>query len=351
MATAFPDPANPDLHGRAIESPPSLADEAWDDELAALLTADLERLLPLESTSLLDAAARHALLPAGKLLRPMLLVRSALAAGGLAERVLPAAAGLECAHVGSLIHDDLIDQDSVRRGRRAVHDHYGPGVAIVAGNSLFFTWFEALAECAARGVPHARIVAAARLQARAGRLVCEGAARELAQAAVLETSVEDYMEMVRLKTAALTSAACWIGATLAGARPARTEALAAFGEALGMAFQIRDDLLPYGPASEDVGKPANSDLRNRRPTLPVLIARDQATPAQRDELLHAFTTQPTDEHAEAIRAVVTATGADFAAAEAAERHTTLAIRHLSRVPETIHRRHLEALAIGRGAGR
>ncbi|WP_406503257.1 polyprenyl synthetase family protein [Streptomyces sp. NBC_00212] len=337
MTTAFPDPIAPVLPAKPPASTPPITAQPQDNDLAALLTADLELRLPTESNSLLGAAARHALLPAGKLLRPMLLVRSALAAGGSAEWVLPAAAGLECAHVGSLIHDDLIDEDTVRRGRRAVHDSYGPAVAIVTGNALFFTWFEALAECTERGVPHARIVAATRVQAQAGRLVCEGAARELAQAAALGTSVEGYMEMVRLKTAALTSAACRIGAVLAGASAANTEAL-------GMAFQIRDDLLPYTSAPESVGKPTESDLRNQRPTLPVLIARDRATPTQREQLLLAFTTQPSDRNTEVIRAVIASTGADEAAVEAAARQTALALDHLSRVPASVHRRHLASLA-------
>lgn len=290
----------------------------------------------------LTEACAAALDPPGKLMRPLLLVYSALAVGGQLEQVVPAAAGLECAHAGSLVHDDLIDRDAVRRGRAAVHARFGPGTAVVAGNSLFFAWFDALAECADRGVPAPRIVAAMRVQARAGREACEGAARELVQTGDLGIPVEAYLEMARLKTAVLFSAACRIGAALAGAGEGEAAALAGYGEALGIAFQIRDDLLPYTGGVPD--KPSDSDLRNQRPTLPVLLARDHAGPAQREQLAHAFSTPPDDRSGKRIRELVTATGGLNAAAELARTHIRRALAHLDALPDTTARDRLCAFA-------
>ncbi|MEU6064509.1 polyprenyl synthetase family protein [Streptomyces sp. NPDC047082] len=296
---------------------------------------------------MLTEACAAALDPPGKLLRPLLLVHSALAVGGVLEQVVPAAAGLECAHAGSLVHDDLIDRDAVRRGRAAVHARFGPGTAVVAGNSLFFAWFDALAECADRGVPASRIVTAMRVQARAGREACEGAARELAQTGDLGIPVEAYLEMARLKTAVLFSAACRIGAALAGAGECEAAALAGYGEALGIAFQIRDDLLPYTGGLS--GKPSDSDLRNQRPTLPVLLARDHAGPAQREQLARAFTTPPDERTGNRMRELVAATGALHTAAELAQEHIRRALAHLDALRETPARNRLRAIAVDRTA--
>ncbi|MEU6915782.1 polyprenyl synthetase family protein [Streptomyces olindensis] len=288
-------------------------------------------------------AAGHALLPAGKLLRPLLLVHSAAVVGGDIAQIMPAAAGLECAHVGSLVHDDLVDGDDLRRGRAAVHGKFGFPTALVTGNALFFAWFEALGRCVERGVPHRRVVTAMRIQAETGRQVCEGAALEVAMAGSLVTPVSEYLEMVRLKTAVVTAAACRIGAVLAGATRPRAATLGAFGEAVGLAFQIRDDLLPYADERAAAGKPADSDLRNLRPTLPVLLARDRATAVQRAALAEAFAALPDAGARRRVRTLVERTGALADADRHAREWTAQALGHLHRLPATPHRQALRQL--------
>lgn len=145
-------------------------------------------------------AAGHALLPGGKLLRPLLLVYSAAAVGGDIAQIMPAAAGLECAHAGSLVHDDLVDGDDLRCGREAVHGKFGFATALVTGNALFFAWFEALGRCVERGVPHRRIVKAMRIQAETGRQVCEGAALEVAMAGSLAAAIHFMATSARYLT-------------------------------------------------------------------------------------------------------------------------------------------------------
>ncbi|GAA2967070.1 polyprenyl synthetase family protein [Actinokineospora diospyrosa] len=255
----------------------------------------------------ISAAARYAMLPPGKLLRPLLLLRSTLALGGAVEDAVPAAVGMECAHVGGLIHEDLIDQSDARRGRASVHGRFGAGTAVATGNALLFTWFEALADS---GVPADTLVEVMRVQADAGRLACRGVALELAMALETDLPVSTYLEMVHYKTAAMTAAACRVGALLAGAGPQRTAALAGFGEALGMATQIRADLAPHRPHGDQVGAPSS-----RRPTLPLLLTQ------HRGQVLIDAVHQATD---------------------LAEHYVDRAHAHLAQIPDSPHRRALEA---------
>ncbi|MEW1774313.1 polyprenyl synthetase family protein [Streptomyces sp. NPDC086777] len=212
-----------------------------------------------------------ALHPPGKLLRPVLLLESAAAVGGAYERVMPAAVGVELVHVASLLHDDVLDDDRLRRGKPSGHARFGADAAVLAGDALMFALFEQVVECGRRGVPEAAVNRAVGLLARAGGRMARGVARELDPVPAPDV-VGGYLEMVRLKTGALLSACCATGAVLGGGSPEQARALAGYGEALGVAFQIRDDLLPYGPEAGREGKPADSDLRNDRPSLPLLLA-------------------------------------------------------------------------------
>ncbi|MET8828315.1 polyprenyl synthetase family protein [Streptomyces sp. NPDC004610] len=274
----------------------------------------------------------YAMLPPGKLLRPVLLLCSALASGAPLHPVVPAAVGFEAAHVGSLLHDDIIDQDGERRNRPAAHTVFGPARAIIAGNALYFEWFAALTECARRGIPADRVVHALRIQAAAGTRVCRGAYDEITMTGAIDSPVEDYLRMAEGKTAVLFEAACRVGAVLAGAERRTVDGLGRFGHHLGMAFQMRDDLLPYdAQPSTPSGKPQISDLRNRRPTLPILLAHHTAGPTDRETLRR--TLLDTDDPSAALtamRALVTRLGALDAAREMVSREADRACGALSR---------------------
>ncbi|GIH22235.1 serralysin [Acrocarpospora phusangensis] len=245
------------------------------DGYAALLHEEIERRW-LSGGRILDAMCRHALAPGGKLMRPVLLLESAVAVGGRAESVLPAALGTECGHVASLVHDDIIDGDETRRGRPAVHSAFGTDQAIVAGDALIFFLFQCLAECRETGVPEDRIVAALDVVARAGYDLCRGQSLESELKGDVSCDVDTYLEMIRLKTAALFRASCESGAILGQGPQDHIHALAQYGEHLGTAFQIHDDLLAYTSDAETTGKAAASDVRNRRLTLPVILAYQRA---------------------------------------------------------------------------
>jgi geranylgeranyl pyrophosphate synthase len=291
---------------------------------------------------------RWALLPSGKLIRPLLLLESAVAVGGDYEAVLPAAVGTELAHVGSLIHDDIIDEDVVRRGRAAVHARFGPHYAIVGGDSLFFALFEELGECRRRGVPDAAVADAMEILSRAGWHVTSGAMREVGLSGWVELAAEDgpdvagYVQMVRGKTAALMRAACQVGAVLGGGSREQADALAGYGEALGIAFQIRDDVLPYLGGEPRADKPAGSDLRNQRPALPLLLAARLGTAAQRRRLVELA--RGGAEAGDGMRQLVADTGALAEARTMAEDYLAECRRHLTVLPAGEHRDHLGQVA-------
>ncbi|RLQ03393.1 polyprenyl synthetase family protein [Micromonospora sp. BL1] len=262
---------------------PPFIDDLARSESGRLLRAELGRRWP-ETPDQLDAIVRYALLPAGKMLRPMMTLHAAEAVGGSPRDVLAAALGTEYLHVATLVHDDIIDADTLRRGRPAVPVAYGIPGAIVAGDHLIFHAFRAVVE-GGRAVPPASVVAAVTALAEAGQDLCRGQALEERLVGDLDAGARWYPEMIRLKTGSLFRAVCHIGALLGGADPLVSAALARYGEHVGTAFQIRDDLLSYLSTPERTGKPATSDLNNGRPTLPLLLAYDAVGDAARVELL------------------------------------------------------------------
>jgi geranylgeranyl diphosphate synthase type I len=258
-------------------------DDLARSQSGRLLRQEMGRRWP-ETADQLTAIARYALLPAGKLLRPIMTLHAAEAVGGAPADVLAAALGMEYLHVATLVHDDIIDADALRRGRPAVQAAYGIPSAIVTGDHLIFSAFAAIADEQA-SVPPAQVAAAAAVLAGAGRDLCRGQMLEEQLVGDLDAGAVWYLDMIRLKTGALFRAVCHIGALLGGADQEVACGLARYGEHVGIAFQIRDDLLDYLAGPEQTGRLTASDLRNGRPTLPLLLAYDAATDAQRLELV------------------------------------------------------------------
>jgi len=247
-------------------------------DVLAMVRDELTRRLD-DRESGLDAVCAYALEPSGKLLRPVLVVESALAVGGSAEAVLPAAIGVECGHVASLIHDDIVDNDELRRGRLSVPRRYGVATALLAGDMLLLSMFDHLIRCRGTGVPDHRILDAATVLIGACRDLCGGEHLELDLVGAARLDVADYLAVVRGKTAAAFRGACVLGGILGGGSPELVEALGEYGTNMGIAFQIQDDLLPYTSDASTSGKPVTSDVANRRLTLPLIMAYKTASPA------------------------------------------------------------------------
>ncbi|MEW2287450.1 polyprenyl synthetase family protein [Streptomyces sp. NPDC047841] len=306
----------------------SLAVTSTGDTYLPLLEAELLRWVG-SGDSMLELACLDALFPTGKLLRPVLCMESAKAVGGTAEQVLAFAAGIECLHVASLVHDDIVDQDPVRRGRASTAEQYGLAEALVAGDGLSMAGIAALLGSG----PADRVLHAVRLTVQALRHMCRGIMRETEIRGDLTCGVPTALNVMEAKTAALTGAACQAGAILAGATPRQHQALRRYGEQLGMAFQIRDDLLPYTAEDQVTGKTATSDVANLQPTLPVLLAYEAADEAGRHRLTTVFRggTDPVTAHRDLL-AVLTRTGALTEAARMATDRAERARAELTGLP-------------------
>ncbi len=250
---------------------------------ATQVQADLDRLLPLLDARLtapfrdgeaarLAEAMRYSLEAGGKRVRPVLCLLAAEAVGGPAEDALSGALALEYVHTYSLIHDDLpaMDDDDLRRGRPTNHKVYGEGHAILAGDGLLTAAFGVLA--AGPGDPARQLEALALLAEAAGwRGMVGGQALDL-EGETLDHYDLDHLRLIhRLKTGALLRASLEMGAVLGGARPAERQALRAYGEAIGLAFQIQDDILDATATDADLGKRAGKDAGRGKITYPSLL--------------------------------------------------------------------------------
>jgi geranylgeranyl pyrophosphate synthase len=329
-----------DVTVSAVDLTASLAVSEPDEALTLRRLKSLGELIERQllqdwsADSQLANVCRYAVSAPGKFFRPILLLESALAVGGDAYQVLPAAAGTEGAHVASLMHDDIIDGDQMRRGLPAVHVVFGRDDTIVGGDALIFYLFGALANCADRGVESSRIVMAMNRAAEAGHDLCRGQMLEEAIRSDYDCKLDSYLEMIELKTGALFRASCFIGATLGGGSELAAAALARYGTCLGIAFQIRDDLLPYLSSDEEAGKSRMSDLANRRMTLPFLLCREQA--GEQVAELDALMTGQDDLQGryERLSYLLNASGSITRAVEMASRYAAEAIDALSILPDS-----------------
>jgi geranylgeranyl diphosphate synthase type II len=239
------------------------------EERRRMVDAALDRLLPPESEwpELLHKAMRYSIFCGGKRLRPILCMASAEACGGRTEDALLPAVALECLHTYTLIHDDLpaMDNDDLRRGKPTSHKVFGEGNAILAGDALLTFAFEALAPAAQAATLTWELARAA-----GSRGVAGGQYEDLAA----EGSAPDLKRVRRIhihKTAKLIQAACRMGAIAANAPAKHVEALGRYGEKVGLAFQIADDILNETSTPEQLGKATGSDAAHGKLTYVAVV--------------------------------------------------------------------------------
>jgi geranylgeranyl diphosphate synthase type I len=220
----------------------------------------------------LSKASAHLLLAGGKRLRPAVVILAADAVNeGSSQDIMPAALALEITHTFTLIHDDIMDADQVRRGVPTVHTLWNESTAILAGDVLYAQAFEFI--CNAVAEDRAKVKAVAML-ARTCSEICFGQHMDVSFASREDVDRIEYMEMVGKKTGALYAAAAAIGGMLAGGDNRQVKALYEWGYNSGIAFQIQDDLIDLAPSKKS-GKDRGSDLREGKETLIAIIAREK----------------------------------------------------------------------------
>jgi geranylgeranyl diphosphate synthase, type I len=236
-----------------------------------------------------DAELRPVEYQGGKRVRPIVCLLSCEAAGGDAAQAMPAAAAVELVHNFSLVHDDIEDGSHYRRGRRTVWDVWGAAQAINAGDGLFVLARQALHRLLERGVPLARCQAVSAALDRACLLLCEGQHFDMAFEGRLDVDLDQYLAMIRRKTATLLATAAQMGVLVASDDGALAGDYYRFGENLGLAFQIQDDILGIWGDEEHTGKSTATDIRDKKKTLPVVYVLNQPTePALARQLAEVY---------------------------------------------------------------
>ena len=249
------------------------------DSIQKKVDRSLDRWLPSEKIRpvSLHRAMRYSIFSGGKRLRPVLLLAAAEACGGKAASALPAACAVECIHTYSLIHDDLpcMDDDDLRRGRPTSHKVFGEGIAVLAGDALLTIAFEILAET--KPTPrHSLQDFFLELTSAAGSSSLIGGQVADIEAENKLSTPQDLLFIHRRKTAAMISASLRIGAMTADAPCKDVRALGKFGESLGLAFQIMDDILDVTQSTETLGKSAGKDLTAGKTTYPAVFGLEKS---------------------------------------------------------------------------
>jgi len=237
-------------------------------------------------------ASRHLMNAGGKRFRPMLVLVAAEFGDPQAPGVVPAAVGVELTHLASLYHDDVMDEADLRRGAKSANARWDNSVAILTGDFLFAQASEVIADLGPDAV---------RIQARTFARLVEGQIRETVGVREGEDPLAHYLQVVADKTGSLISTSARYGAMMSGAGSRVEALLTEFGERIGSAFQLSDDVIDIASETGQSGKTPGTDLREGVPTLPVLIARTSGDPGD-ERLLHLLDSDLTDDarHAEAL---------------------------------------------------
>lgn len=239
--------------------------QAVNDLISARMASDNAPRIPEVTAHLVEAG--------GKRLRPLLTLATARMCGYSGDDHVKLAATVEFIHTATLLHDDVVDESAQRRGRPTANLLWDNKSSVLVGDYLFARSFQLMVETGSLRVLD--------ILANAAAVIAEGEVLQLSAAANIATTEEIYLQVVRGKTAALFAAACEVGGVISSAGEEQVTALQSYGDALGIAFQIVDDLLDYGGASAALGKNTGDDFREGKLTLPVILSIANATPSER----------------------------------------------------------------------
>ncbi|MDP3083689.1 MAG: polyprenyl synthetase family protein [Rubrivivax sp.] len=281
--------------------------------------------------SLIDQIAQYIISAGGKRIRPRLVLLFSQALGFEGPERFELAAIVEFIHTATLLHDDVVDESMLRRGRATSNAVFGNAASVLVGDFLYSRAFQMMVS-----VNRMRVLD---VLAEATNVIAEGEVLQLMNMHDADLAVDEYLRVIRFKTAKLFEASARLGAVLGNASPQIEDACAGYGRALGTAFQLVDDLLDYDGDSEALGKSVGDDLREGKPTLPLLIAMERADEGERALIRGAI------EHGEVaqmpqILEIVRRTGALDATRAAAQREADQARDCLDMLPPSAVRQAL-----------
>lgn len=247
--------------------------------LKDMVVAHIYQAVPSKNPATLYEPIRYALASGGKRLRPVLLLLVCEAAGGKVEDALDAAVALEMVHNFTLVHDDIMDNDDLRRGQETVHKKWDENVAILSGDALLVLAYSMLHRRS-----HARLAQVLDDFSRGILQVCEGQTLDKEFEFRNDVTLDEYFDMIDKKTAELFSVACHVGSILGGGSGEQMAAMKIYGKKLGRAFQIQDDLLDVIAEENVLGKDIGSDLEANKKTFLVVHALQNANDEQKQQL-------------------------------------------------------------------
>ena len=286
--------------------------------------------------AMINQIAHYIISAGGKRIRPMLVLLFSRALAFDGPERFELAATVEFIHTATLLHDDVVDESALRRGRQTANALFGNAASVLVGDFVYSRAFQMMVS-----VNSLRVL---EVLADATNVIAEGEVLQLMNMHDADLSVDDYLRVIRFKTAKLFEASARIGAVLAGADEHVEASCAAYGRSLGTAFQLIDDLLDYEGATALLGKNVGDDLREGKPTLPLLLAMERGNAADREIIRHAI------EHGEIARLpeivdIVRRTGAIDATRDAARAEADKARLALAVLPASAFREALLELSV------
>ncbi|MCZ4329125.1 octaprenyl diphosphate synthase [Castellaniella denitrificans] len=263
----------------------------------------------------------------GKRMRPAMVLLVAGALGYRGDNHHRLAAVVEFIHTATLLHDDVVDESDMRRGRETANAVFGNAASVLVGDYLYSRSFEMMVETDSMG--------AMAVLSAATTIIAEGEVLQLLNVHDPDVSLDRYLQVVRYKTAKLFEAAAQVGAIISGATPEQETAAATYGRHIGTAFQLIDDVLDYSGDVQTLGKNVGDDLREGKPTLPLIRVLETGTPEQRDLIRGAIETGDAD--FEAVARAIHATDALDYTRQAARAEADLACEALAVFPDSVYR--------------
>ncbi len=284
---------------------------------------------------LVGQVAQYIISAGGKRLRPVILLLTSGALNYQDARKFSLAAVVEFIHTATLLHDDVVDESTLRRGRPTANENFGNPASVLVGDFLYSRAFQMMVDAGSMRIMQ--------VLADATNVIAEGEVLQLMNMHDASLDEEAYLRVIRSKTAKLFEASSRLAAILANASPELEEACAEYGQALGTAFQVIDDVLDYEGNAAEMGKNLGDDLREGKATLPLILAMQRGTPAQKELVQKAIETGSVDQLSQVI-AIVRETGALDGSRQAAMAEAQRAINAAQHLPSGDYKDALIALA-------